>query len=74
MMPSRAGSRRKYIDCREYPSEIKCTLRISGSRDEVMQACLQHVITVHGLEDSPELPNELRNMMRDDTSEEQHGI
>jgi hypothetical protein len=28
---------RKYIDCREYPSDKKCTLAISGSEPDVME-------------------------------------
>jgi predicted small metal-binding protein len=44
---------RKYIDCREYPSESKCTLALSAdSDDELLEAAVQHAVTVHGHEDS----------------------
>jgi hypothetical protein len=60
---------RKFIDCRDYPNEVHCTLRISGSEDEVMQAARFHTVTVHGMTDTPELVRNLREMMRDELPE-----
>jgi Protein of unknown function (DUF1059) len=57
---------RKSIDCRLYPSEKHCTLKISGTEDEVLQAAIAHAITVHGHSDSPELVDELRELLRDE--------
>jgi len=52
---------RKYIDCREFPSESGCTVAISAdSEDEVVNAAAQHAVQVHGHEDSPELRAQLR--------------
>ena len=39
---------RKYVDCREMPSESGCTLAIIGEADEVVQAAVAHVKSVHG--------------------------
>ncbi len=33
---------RKSIDCRDYPSEKGCTLKISGTEQEVLDAAVQH--------------------------------
>lgn len=58
---------RKSIDCRSYPSEIHCTLKISGTEDEVLQAAVAHAITVHGHADRPELVDELRALLKDES-------
>jgi len=57
---------RKSIDCRLYPSEMHCTLKISGTEDEVLQAAVAHAITVHGHTDTPELVGELRGLLKDE--------
>ena len=58
---------RKYIDCREFPSEKGCTLAISGKEDEVLQAAVHHAVTAHGHTDSPELRTQLRSMLKDES-------
>lgn len=56
---------RKYIDCREYPSEMNCTVTIAADgEDELMEAAIQHAVAVHGEKDTPELRNELRKMFK----------
>ncbi|HEY0663061.1 MAG TPA: DUF1059 domain-containing protein [Thiobacillaceae bacterium] len=56
---------RKYIDCREYPSEINCTLTISAdSESELLEAAVQHAIAVHKEHDTPELREQLRKMVK----------
>lgn len=39
---------RTYIDCRDVPSERGCSLRISGTRDEVLNAAVDHAVASHG--------------------------
>ncbi|NIP30331.1 MAG: DUF1059 domain-containing protein [Candidatus Dadabacteria bacterium] len=56
---------RKYIDCREFPSDINCSVRISGTEDEVLSLAVHHAIVVHSHEDTPELREELRSMLKD---------
>jgi len=59
---------RKFIDCREYPSEMNCTLALSAdNEDELLEAAVQHAITVHGHEDTPDLRTMIRTAMRDGT-------
>ena len=62
-MPS---SGRKVIDCRLFPSEKNCTLAISGTEDEVLEAAVQHAVSVHGHENTPELREQIRLMVKDE--------
>jgi predicted small metal-binding protein len=59
-------ARRKSIDCREFPSERNCTLRISGTEDEVLDIAVHHATASHGHENTPELREEIRNLLKDD--------
>ena len=54
---------RKSIDCRLYPSDKGCTLKISGTEEEVLDAATAHAITAHGHAETPELRNELRTLL-----------
>jgi predicted small metal-binding protein len=57
---------RKFIDCRNFPSETKCTVAISAdSEDEVVNAATQHAIQVHKHQDSPELRQQIRASVRE---------
>ncbi len=57
---------RKSIDCRNHPSEKKCTLKISGTEEEVLDAAVEHAVSVHGHKGSPELRQQLKTMLRDE--------
>lgn len=47
---------RKYVDCREMPSDMNCTIGIAAdSEDELLDAAVQHAVAVHGHDDTPEL-------------------
>jgi hypothetical protein len=65
-MPAQTQSptARKSIDCRLYPSETGCTLKISGTEEEVLEAASAHAIAAHGHAATPELRNELRALLR----------
>jgi predicted small metal-binding protein len=57
---------RKYIDCREFPSESNCTVAISAdSEAELIDAAAQHAAQVHGHQDSPELRAQLKEAIRE---------
>ena len=57
---------RKSIDCRNYPSENNCSLKISGTEEEVLDAAVEHAVSVHGHRESAELRQELRSMLKDE--------
>jgi len=60
------SSKRKSIDCRNYPSEKSCSLKISGTEEEVVDAAMQHAVSAHGHENSPELRNQIKTMLNDE--------
>lgn len=57
---------RKVADCRDFPSDVNCTLTISGEEDEVILAATQHAVTVHGHEDTDEVRAWLRQNLKDE--------
>lgn len=57
---------RRFIDCRERPSESGCTLAMSADTDdELVDAAAQHMSAVHGHEDTPELRQQIRGDIRE---------
>jgi predicted small metal-binding protein len=60
---------RKYIDCREFPSEVNCSITIAADRDdELIEAAAQHAVAVHKHVDTPELRKQLRAIMHEGTA------
>ena len=46
---------RKFIDCRETPSVMNCSIAISAdSEAELIDAAVQHAVSVHGHKDTPD--------------------
>jgi predicted small metal-binding protein len=59
---------RKYIDCREFPSEMNCTVAMSADSDgELLEAAVQHAVSVHKHTDSPELRAQLKTLFHEGT-------
>jgi predicted small metal-binding protein len=56
---------RKMIDCSTVPSDINCTLKISGTEDEVLDAAVAHAVDKHGHQATPELRESLRSGLVD---------
>lgn len=57
---------RKSIDCRNYPSDKNCSLKLSGTENEVLDAAVQHAASAHGHQNSPELRGQLKSMLKDE--------
>jgi predicted small metal-binding protein len=58
---------RKFIDCRDYPSETGCTVAISAdSEQELLEVAVQHAVTIHGHLDSPELRATLKALFKEE--------
>jgi predicted small metal-binding protein len=57
---------RKSIDCRDYPSEKNCSLKISGAEQEVLDAAVQHAASAHGHESTPGLREQIKSMLKDE--------
>ncbi len=59
---------RKYVDCRQFPSEVKCTVAISAdSEQELMEIAVQHAVAVHRHQDTPELRGQLKAVIKEGT-------
>jgi predicted small metal-binding protein len=57
---------RKYVDCREQPSETNCTVALSAdTEEELVEACVQHAVAVHGHKDTPEFRAEILKGMKE---------
>jgi hypothetical protein len=57
---------RKYIDCREFPSESNCSLKISGAENEVLMVAAMHAVATHGHTESQALRDGLRAALKDE--------
>ena len=54
---------RKMADCRRFASDSDCSLTIIGEEEEVVATAVQHAVTVHGHEDTPEMREQLRGAL-----------
>jgi Protein of unknown function (DUF1059) len=59
---------RKYIDCREMPSENNCDLAMAGSEEHIVEAAAIHAVTAHRHEDTPELREEVRGLLKEEVA------
>jgi hypothetical protein len=58
---------RKVIDCRRFPTDKPCTIAISGTEDEVLDLAVLHATNVHGQANTPELREQIRSMLQDES-------
>jgi len=57
---------RKFVDCRAFPSQMNCSIAISAdSEGELLEAAVQHAVSVHGHQDTPELRQQLKGIIKD---------
>jgi predicted small metal-binding protein len=57
---------RKYIDCREFPSDTKCSVTIAAdSERELLDVAAKHAEQVHGHRDTPELREQLKGAIHE---------
>jgi predicted small metal-binding protein len=57
---------RKYVDCRQMPSESKCTVAISADNEqELLEVAVQHAVKVHGHQDTAEFRKILRKAIKE---------
>jgi predicted small metal-binding protein len=59
-------AKRKSVDCRDYPSDKNCSLKISGAEEEVLDAAVQHAVSAHGHSNSPDLREQIKSMLKDE--------
>ena len=59
---------RQYIDCREFPGQTRCTVALAAdSKEELLEAAVQHSVSVHQHKDTPELRAQLQQLFKEGT-------
>ncbi|HEX9721633.1 MAG TPA: DUF1059 domain-containing protein [Ramlibacter sp.] len=59
---------RKYVDCREIPSESNCSVAIAADSDqELVEAAVQHAVAVHKHQDTPEFRQQIKQAFHEGT-------
>ena len=59
---------RHYIDCRDYPDFAQCSIALTAdSKEELLEAAVQHSTLVHEKEDTPELREALLKGIKEGT-------
>lgn len=59
---------RYYIDCRDHPGDVKCTVALAAdTREELLEAVVEHARAVHGSEDTQEFRNQIMQGMKEGT-------
>jgi predicted small metal-binding protein len=59
---------RQYIDCREFPSDTKCSVAIAADNEkELVDAAVQHAVAVHGHTDTPEFRKQIASAIKKGT-------
>jgi predicted small metal-binding protein len=60
---------RYYIDCRDYPGDVKCSVALSAdTKEELLEAAVQHSEKVHGYKDTPEFRENIVKGFKKETS------
>lgn len=65
---SAALGTRTYFDCRAFDPRSGCSLRFSGTQNDVLAAVFAHAVSSHGYRGSEELLMVLRGALRDELS------
>jgi predicted small metal-binding protein len=59
---------RKFIDCREFPSDTNCSVAIAADNEqELLEAAIQHAVSVHKHEDTQEFRQQLKQLFKEGT-------
>jgi predicted small metal-binding protein len=67
-LPKETIMGRKYIDCREFPSDSNCSVAIAADTDqELLEAAVQHAVSVHKHEDTREFRDQLKQLFKEGT-------
>jgi predicted small metal-binding protein len=57
---------RKYVDCRDFPSKMNCSVAISAdSENELLEIAVQHAVAVHEHKDTPEFRQMLKQAIKE---------
>lgn len=58
--------KRFFMDCRDHPSDVHCTVALfAATRDELLEAVIQHRRTVHGNQDTPQFRANIAKQLKE---------
>jgi hypothetical protein len=58
--------KRFFMDCRDYPSEVHCTVALfAATRDELLEAVIHHRRQVHGNKDTPQFRANIAKQLKE---------
>ncbi len=60
------NEKRYAADCRKMPSEKHCDVYMSGSRDHVLDAAVDHAVGSHGHQNTTELRTQIEGMLEEE--------
>ncbi|NQT74282.1 MAG: DUF1059 domain-containing protein [Chloroflexi bacterium] len=60
------ASGRVVSDCRLIPSEKACSVTVAGTEEEVLPIAIRHAVEDHGHEDTPELHEEIKKLLKEE--------
>ena len=60
------NEKRMVADCRKMPSEKHCDVYMSGSKQHVLDAAVDHAVGSHGHQNTPELKAEIEGMLEEE--------
>lgn len=61
-------AKRMVADCRKFPSEKNCDVYMSGSKEHVTEAAVQHAVGSHGHADTPEFRKQIEEFLTEETA------
>ena len=62
---------RYYIDCRDYPGDVKCSVALAAdTKEELLAAVVEHGKKVHGYEDTAEFRAKISSEFKEGTPPE----
>lgn len=62
---------RYYVDCRDYPGDVKCSVALAAdTKEELLEAVCMHGSKVHGYDDTPEFREKIVKEFKEGTPPE----
>jgi len=59
---------RYFIDCRNHPSDTKCSVALAAdTKEELLEAVVQHGTQCHGYQDTPEFREKIMREFKEGT-------
>ena len=58
--------KRMVADCRKMPSDKNCDVYMSGSKEHVLDAAVDHAVASHGHQNTPELRTQIEAMLEEE--------